>query len=145
MDPISIVGLVAAGVQFVDCGIKILKVLIHVCNEVAEARAEANELRTEIDTTIHVVTSLRVLLETDPDCISESQKGTLNESLKSAIKITEDMLDKLEKSVSASQKKKLHRVIWPFKKKEVTEYVEKIQRYKGTIQLALQVNQTYHT
>jgi hypothetical protein len=144
MDPVSIVGLVAAGAQFVDFAYKTLKALSQLCNEIAEAPAEANELRYEISSTVGAVTSLKVLLETDPDCISDSE-GTLREALTSAIKITGEMLERLEKRISASQKKKLHRVIWPFKKKEVTEYVEKIQRYKGTIHLALQVNQTYYS
>jgi hypothetical protein len=145
MDPASIVGLVAAGVQFVDFAYKTLKALSHLCHEIAEAPVEASELQYEISSTVGVVTSLKFLLDTAPKCVSSSEEGTLNDSLTSAIKITREMLERLEKGISASQKKKLHRLIWPFKKREVTEYVEKIQRYKGTIQLALQVNQTYRT
>ena len=127
MDPASVVGLVAAGVQFVDVTVKAFKALSHFINEVVEVPARDIDLQYEIITMVGVMTSLKVLLETSPSRVPGSEGDSLKDTLNKVIEVVEEISMLLEEHVNNCLITKKHRLVWPFKTKEIGRYVDKMQ------------------
>jgi len=140
MDPGSVLGLVALATQSVEQGVSLFKYLIGLYKDVKDGPMQAAKLFDEITTMIEVVNSLKLWLDSFPDRIPQSQQTPITESL-DALK---DILDEMEKRCDPKGITGLaSRLKWPFQKKEMDEYVERIQRYRGSLSLALQGAQMY--
>jgi hypothetical protein len=143
MDPASAIGVAAACVTFAGVAIDVLKSLRHFYRDVKEASAQASRFRSEMTAMNGVVSELKFILETVPDSIQGSHFRTLHEALMSSIELLEEMKQKIQRSCDPIRVTGFHKLKWPFCNEEMGRYMNKIQSLKSTINLTLQLDQTY--
>jgi hypothetical protein len=102
---------------------------------------QAIQLRREMKGMNSIVGEMRFTLQTDPSGISPQNIASFDDALKSSIDMLEEMIEKIDKSSNAKQTEGIRRLKSPFKNKEIQQYINKIQSFKTTITLALQVEQ----
>jgi len=141
MDPVSIIGLVAAAAQFLDQGASVIKYVSGLYKDVKDAPTQAERLCDEMATMIVVVTSLKLRLDTFPDRIPASQQKPITTSIETLQKLLKEMEKRCDPKLLSGL---VGRLKWPFKAKEMDEYIERIQRYRGILSMALQQEQLYH-
>jgi hypothetical protein len=141
MDPISAVGLVASAAQLGDYTITVVRSLLHYVSEVKEAPARSVELQIELATMSGMLLNLKITLETCPNNIADTRLSSLNVTFTKVEDTLKEILDKLEGYVKPGQTKGLNRLKWPFKSQEISTYVERLQRYSGTLLSAMNVQQ----
>lgn len=145
MDPVSAVGVAGAAAQFAGLAVLLLKSLSRYCTDVKEAPIQAFQLRREIATMSDVVNDLQITLEIIPNGLAASQATSIHNTLTSSITLLTGLLEKVNRVSSAeNQKNVFSRMMWPFKKQETDQYIGKIQEFKSTISLTLQIDQTLH-
>jgi hypothetical protein len=141
MDPITAIGLVASAAQLGDYTITVVRSLLHYVSEVKEAPARSVELQNELATMSGMLLNLKITLETCPDNIADTRLSSLNVTFTKVEDTLKEILDKLEGYVKPGQTKGLNRLKWPFKSQEISTYVERLQRYNGTLLSAMNVQQ----
>jgi hypothetical protein len=141
MDPITAVGLVASAAQLGDYTITVVRSLLHYVSEVKEAPARSVELQIELATMSGMLLNLKITLETCPNNIADTRLSSLNVTFTKVEDTLKEILDKLEGYVKPGQTKGLNRLKWPFKSQEISTYVERLQRYNGTLLSAMNVQQ----
>lgn len=141
MDPITAVGLVASAAQLGDYTITVVRSLLHYVSEVKEAPARSVELQNELATMSGMLLNLKITLETCPNNIADTRLSSLNVTFTKVEDTLKKILDKLEGYVKPGQTKGLNRLKWPFKSQEISTYVERLQRYNGTLLSAMNVQQ----
>ena len=123
---------------------KILSMIWKYYSEVQDAKSNVTYLANEIQDLHNVMQKLQGLLQDDSMAtevpVLASLSGTIEQSLLD-IKLLQKKLDpgtgdKLMKRVGK-------RLEWPLRKKEVDDWVAKFQRFKSTVNLALNTDQTY--
>jgi hypothetical protein len=114
------------------------------CIAVKDARADAKELQGEMAT-------VSVLLKSCEDVLREAHQHkerhiaweefslSLNATELEILKAFGDELQKFEKRVDASQTRGLKRLVWPFTQSENKAMIDKIGRFKATLNIALGV------
>ena len=133
MDPITAIGLVASVAQIAEHAIKLVTALNNYCHEVKEAPARSKELRDEFATVSHVLNALKETLSID--------SIALNVSLERSVQEFQNLLSELEPRISQERTKGLSKFKWPFNKAENEKFIHKIERYKATFSLALNISQ----
>lgn len=143
MDPIAITGLVAAGAAFVELAYKVLKTLSRFIVDITAVPRQAVQLQYEISSLVGVITALKLTLTMTPSIILATEEASLSDSVRSSVVVLEEMLEKLERRTETSQRTGFQRLIWPLKTKDMDQYIDRIQRYKGTVSLVMQIGATY--
>jgi hypothetical protein len=111
--------------------IGVAKYLHHYIRDVKEAPERSLELRKEL-------ANVRILLEDLQHFLtSPSTTSSLSAGLESAITEFKDLLEHMKARVDQSQTKGLKKLKWPFKNDENIRLLSKIERYKGTFELAV--------
>lgn len=135
MDPITIVGFVAAVVQLIDVTCK----AINYFNGAENARKVRAKLAREASNLLSLFTELRYRVEektsTDPWFTGLRSLGGEGGPLLEFKSAMEDVADKL---AQAGKGLDLRRVIWTLDKKDIDDILSKIERLKTLIGLALQ-------
>jgi hypothetical protein len=140
MDPASVIGLVAAVAQLLDQGASVFKFASGLYKDVKDAPTQAAKLVYEMTTMIGVVTSLKLTLDTFPETLPVSQQKPLTTSIEKLLEILQEM----EKKCDPKQMTAFGRLKWPFQEKKTNEYIERIQRYRGILGIALQQEQMFN-
>jgi Fungal N-terminal domain of STAND proteins len=131
------VGFVASVAQLADLAVKVFGDLHRYYHGVKNAPVRAKELREELGGILRVVETLKDVLSDTP-----SKIGISSETLVGVVdQFTETLLD-MEKQVDAERAKGIRRMKWPFNEHEIQEVIDKIERFKNTFNLALNLEQT---
>lgn len=142
MDPVTIIGLVAAAAQLLEQGATVLKYMNGLYRDVKNAPMQAEILLHEMNTTLGVVASLKFTLDHIPSMISEFQQKPVTDSIKILVVMLQDVMKRCDKNQTTG----LGRLRWPLETKEMDKYIDRIQRYRGLLAFALQNEQLYtHT
>ena len=127
-----------------DISAKALSVIWKYYSDVKDAKVDIEHLVEEIQGLQKVLESVRKLLEdrSIAERIPTSVpllKGT--KSFQSDMEALTTRLDR-NKGTRAMRRVGIRALKWPLKKKEVNEFVTKLQRYKETLNLAFILDQT---
>jgi hypothetical protein len=135
MDPITAVGLIASIAQLIDATTKVLRYL----NDVNAPKARA-QVAQEASLLLALLTSLRYRLEDtnakDPWVQGVMTLGMASGPLDQFREALEAVAGKLQSSGTAKSVGKA--LSWHFEKKEVDEFLNRMERLKSFIGLALQ-------
>jgi len=140
MDPLTVIGLVAASAQLVDQGASVLKYLSRLYNDIKEAPTQAEKLFNEMTTMIAVITLLKLRFDTFPERIPESERMPITNSLDTLNDILQEMKTRCDPKQIRGV---IGRLKWPFDMNETNQYIERIQRHAGILNLVLQNEQLY--
>jgi hypothetical protein len=136
MDPISVVGLAASLAQLIDVATKVFRYM----NDVKNAPKARAQVAQEASLLLALLTSLRYRLEdvdiTDPWVQGVVTLGMANGALDQFREALEALAAKLYNSGTGISAGKAF--IWHFEKKEIEDLLQKMERLKLFISLALQ-------
>ena len=138
MDPVSAFGVATGVAQFADLAANVYMSLFKYFRSVKQAPKLSEELKKEALSVSNVVDHLKSLLETrntETVNISASSKETLTE-------FSQTLTD-MNNQVAVKESEWGKRLKWPFTEKENQEYLSKLERYKSTFSLELDVIQRY--
>ena len=135
MDPVSIIGLAASVNQLAATAKSTFSVLFQYYGDFRDAPKRSRELRQELGTICDLLDSL------DDGLTSQSTNSsfTIPASLNLAIEEFQTMLENIKPRVKESQTKGVRRLKWPFTKDENDRYLSRMERYKATINVALNI------
>ena len=137
-------GVAASLIAVVDLSAKVAQWLIQYSLEVKDAKGDILRLHSEVKNLEKVVNHVQHLV-TRPDCA----KLSASEKLVDAVNDCSMQLNILEEELDPGKTRKVMRRLgiralkWPFKSRQVDKVIRELERCKGTISLALQVDQTY--
>jgi len=140
MDPVTIIGLVAASAQLVDQGASLIKSLSGLYNDVKDAPTQAATLFKEMTTMMDVVTLLKLRLDKFPERIPKSEQDPITTLLDSLNELLQEMLERCDPKQMRGVMRRLN---WPFQMKDTDQYVERIRRHTESLSLVLQNEQMY--
>ena len=134
MDPGTILAVIVTTTQ-------VLSLLTKYYQGVHDAKAEVQRMVSEIQTFEGVLQKIKELLNS-PNGMRLSASSSQSTAIAHAISSLEKLKDKLDPSHG---KRIMNRVgfralTWPLTKKEVNEYIAHLERCKGTLNLALEVD-----
>jgi len=134
MDPVTAIGLVASVDQLAGLAKVIVSNMYRYFDAVKDAPRRSQELRQELS-------AISDLLDSLEDALTSSTKSTFTapDSLKSAITEFQETLEDMKARVKEPQTKGLRRLKWPFTKDENERLLSKLERYKSTFNVALNI------
>jgi hypothetical protein len=138
------IGVAANLIAVVDLSARIAKCCIQYSLEVKDAKADIMRVQTEVDNLEKVVSHVQRLISSP-----QSAHLTASEKMLDAVNDCLMQLKTLEEELAPSKTRKtmsrlgLRALKWPFKSKNVDKVIQDLERCKGAILLALQVDQTY--
>jgi hypothetical protein len=140
MDPVTIIGLVAASAQLVDQAASLIKSLSGLYNDVKDAPTQAATLFKEMSTMMDVVTLLKLRLDKFPERIPKTEQDPITKLLDDLNELLQEMLERCDpKQVRGF----MRRLKWPFQMKDTDQYIERIRRQTESLILVLQNEQMY--
>jgi hypothetical protein len=137
------VGAAASIIGIVELTAKLASVCLEYSRAVKNANKDINRLYIELKNLQNVVESVKQLLDR-PESAKLSAARESFTSLNECLVQLRNLQKKLEprKRHQFLGKIGLRELKWPFDSKEVDEIVLRLERYKSTISLAFQVDQT---
>jgi hypothetical protein len=137
-------GVAASVIAVVGLCANVAKLCIQYSIEVTDAKSDILRLHNEVEDLGKVVRDVQHLVD-NPN----GAKFSASEKLLDAVNNCSVQLGTLEGKLDPGKAHKVMRRFgirafrWPFQSKQVDEVIRKLERCKGTILLALQVDQTY--
>jgi hypothetical protein len=132
-------GLSAASSIFatIDISVKVINFCSDYIKTVKGAKDSIERLRTQISIVRDVLQAVGALIESQPDKLLTLQH--LSETLREVDSELEKLKSKLEpsKGRQAIRKFGLHALKWPFTSKEVDEVIERLEKQKSTLNIAI--------
>jgi len=129
------VGLAGSIAGLASIALSIVSSLYKYGGDVKSAPARSEELRTELS-------ELQTLCKIVEDNVRVTKDG-LPEALEGQIKEFRRTLEAMLIRAAREKTAGLRRLKWPFDKAENAEYVARIERFKSTLHLIMNVDQTY--
>ena len=136
MDPVSAIGLAVNVANLASVVRNIVSNMFVYYETVKDAPKYSRELRQEMAALCDTLESLEALL-TAPASNSPLAAST---SLKTSLSEFHAILGIMNARVAMPQTRGLRRLKWPFTKAENERYIANLERYKGTFNLALDIN-----
>lgn len=137
IDPVTAIGLAASVADLAELALKLFLTLCQHYRSIRDAPAKSAELRAEVETILDLASTLKETVEQNPT------KILLQQLLTRAVNELLTLLRELQKRVEPANVQGFQRLKWPFKESENDKYIAKIERYKNTFNLALNMYQTY--
>lgn len=139
-------GLAANVIAVVELSGRIAAICVQYSRDVKHAKADIERFRREVVNVTSLLQHVHALLQ-GPD------KTSLSTSieLKNALQDCSMQLEQLNTALDPGRNRKtmskfgLRALKWPFETKEVEKAIRNLERCKGTISVALQVDQTWVT
>jgi hypothetical protein len=137
-------GVAASVIAVVDLSAKVAQWCIQYSREVKDAKDDILRMHKEVQNLGNVASDVQHLI-TRPD---RAELST-SEKLRDAIDNCSAQLKTLERTLDPGKARKAMRrfgyraLKWPFQSRQVEKVIKDLERCKGTISLALQVDQTY--
>lgn len=129
------VGLAASIASLAELAFAIASALFKYSMEVKAARDQSDELRKEL-------ADLQIVCKTVEETVKVETKG-LPKALESQVVTFKATLEIMLKRTAPEKSSGLRRLKWPFDKSENAEYIAKIERFKSTLHLIVNIEQTY--
>lgn len=129
----ELVGLVASVAALAELTLKVFTNLYRLYGDV---RGPAAELRNELGLMLGVIDNLKETIRND-----ESSLQSYHRSLEGAVAEFVRMVEEMEKRIVPEQINGIKILKWPFTEGENKIYLERIERYKGTINIAMNAKQ----
>ena len=136
MDPVTVVGLVASADQLLVMAKDIVSGLYQYFEAVIDAPERSKELRQEITTLCELLESLAAIVtvrNATPSFVP------IAESLRTALPEVQQLLTKIGFRITEKKSQGVRRLRWPFTREENDRLLSQIERYKGTINLSLNI------
>ena len=136
-------GVVSSVIAVVDLSAKVFALCLRYSREVKNAKDDIEKLREEVATFQATTKELQALVEGP-----RGKELKASQQVKSAVENGRLRLEELEKQLQPSTRRKtmssfgLRALKWPFDSKEVKGTIEDLERCRGTISLALNIDQT---
>jgi|SRR5579859_7463109 len=136
MDPVTIVGLVANGLQIAGMAITLISNLNYYFVRVRGAPAQSKELRDEVISLFDILSLVQEVFEQTPEM-------ELPDHVKNGLENLRTLLRELLERTLPRKVEGLKRWTWPFRLNENGEYIKKIERLKSTLTLILDVGNRF--
>jgi hypothetical protein len=140
MDPATIIGLIAS---LSSLSVNVIKAINQYKNDINAAPREAAELQHEIQTIKDVVEGVDQAIKAMPNSTVIPLDDSLQLSAEGAVNVLKEVLRTLEERSALWRCKGFRKMKWPFEKKETMNLIDKLQRYKQSLSLIVQIKQTY--
>ena len=140
MDPITAFGIAAAAGQLAEQALKISDCLYQYFKSVKDAPKLSRELRQEALLLSDIVENLRSIFSSQDQPSALPKPGPSAELLDEFKETMRKMVNKVE---VGDGKLSWNRLAWPFTQTENEEYLQKLERFKSSFQLALHALQSY--
>ncbi len=139
MDGLSAVGSIIAIVQLSS---KVAKLCTQYSLEVKDARDDISRLRAEVENLERVLKDVQHLFE-GPDGATLTASGKMTDAVNGCSSQLMALRDKLDPGQKRKAMSRLgfRAMKWPFQSKEVEKVIGNLERCKGAISLAFQVDQ----
>lgn len=134
MDAVTAVGLVASAEQLAALATTIVCNMYSFYEAVRDAPKRSQELRQEMGAMSDQLNSLAAVLSNDPKHFVSQPT-----SLFASISELKAMLKDMNERVCASNTKGIRRLKWPFSKDENERLLSRMERYKTTLNTALNI------
>ena len=128
MDPISIIGLAANGLQIAQLTFDVIHNLAWFYYYVRRAPAHSKELRAGVDTLLDVLKNVEAAFESGTE-LPRAVQNELNE--------LGGLLSDLNERAKSEKARGLERLKWPFSQRENGEILKKIERFKLNLNISL--------
>ena len=137
MDPITAFGVVVNVASLADVAFHVFKEILDYYHEVKSAPAKSRELQDELFAISNVARDMSALV-----CKTsvETHGVITNESIGQFRELLKD----IEAKIIVPKRSLNKRLKWPFTMKENEEYITRLERFKATFTLALNVYQRYY-
>ncbi|KAL4724496.1 hypothetical protein ACLX1H_007937 [Fusarium chlamydosporum] len=138
----EVLGVASSVIAVVDLSAKVFSLCLQYYREVKNAKVDIEKLREEVATFQTTAKELQTLVEGP-----RGKELKVSQQLTTAIKDGRSRLEDLEKQLQPSTRRKrmsrlgIHAIKWPFESKEVKRTIEDLERYRGSISLALNIDQ----
>jgi hypothetical protein len=136
-------GVASSVIAVVDLSAKVFSLCLQYSREVKNSKGDIERLRKEVATFQDTTEKLKALLEGP-----RGRELKASQHLVYAIEDGYSTLGKLEQRLQPSTSRKamsrfsMRALKWPFESKEVKGTIEDLERCRGTISLALNIDQT---
>jgi hypothetical protein len=140
MDPLTAVGLLANIAQAVSLAKGVVSEMYKYFAAVRDAPQRSLELRRELCVLCDLLEALEpAITQVSTGEQQSSSFETVRQSLSGELT---EMLQYMKLRVSDSKLSRLERLKWPFSKEENERLVARIERYKATLTLAMEIKAT---
>ena len=123
---------------------KVLTIIWKYYGDVADARSNIQSLTSELQDLQNVSLKVQELFQKQPANVDMTSSATLAQTVEQALSAIKDLEHKLDPGTGVKLMKRVGKraLKWPFAKKDVEEWVSRLQRFKSTLILALNIDQT---
>lgn len=128
-------GLAGSIAGLASLSLSVVSALYKYYGDVKSAPAQSEQLRKELS-------ELQTICKIVEDSVSVTTKG-LPQALDSQVKEFKTTLETMLKCAAREKTASFRRLKWPFDKAENAEYIAKIERFKSTLHLIMNVDQAY--
>jgi len=128
-------GVVGSIAGLASLALSIVSALYKYGGDVKSAPAQSEQLRKELS-------ELQTISQIVEDSVKVTTKG-LPEALEGQVKEFKTTLETMLKRAAREKTGGLRKLKWPFDKTENAEYIAKIERFKSTLHLIMNVDQMY--
>jgi hypothetical protein len=136
MDPVTAIGLVASIGQLASLAVQVFTNLHKYYRDFEQAPKRSRQLRRELDRTFVLVTEVQSTFEANP-C------ELLRPSLESEVEEFKEVLQEMLNRASPQNIKGLRRLKWPFREAENDEFIARIERFKSSFSLVMNIADAY--
>jgi len=136
MDPATALGLVGVAAQLLDETIEIIINLYKYYRKVHDGPTESAKLRSELDSLADLLTAIQETYERKPSG-TEVPKGLVE-----TIKGIRQLLVDLKKRTKPSETSGIRRLLWPFRQSENINLIGKLERFKASINIYVDLDLT---
>jgi DNA repair exonuclease SbcCD ATPase subunit len=137
MDPITVVGFAANVAQLVDLALAVFTNLHKYSRNFESAPKRSEQLRREVNHVVDLLADLQDIFKKNPN-------EFLRRSLELEVKELEVLLRELQSRTNPQNTKGFQRLKWPFKEAENEDLIRRIERFKSSFNLAMNISQTYN-
>lgn len=141
MDPVSALSIAAATAQFIEQTIKVVKGLLDYWHAVKDAPKNSRELQKEVVLVSDILLDFQTALTSTPKRTKNMPKtgALMDTAAEFGVVMTE-----MAKRIEVKSAERFKRLKWPFDQAENEKYLSKLERFKNTFTLALQIIHGYY-
>jgi Fungal N-terminal domain of STAND proteins len=131
------VGAAASIASLANVALRVFAALYQYYSDVKSAPTHSMELREELGVLIGVFENFKIAIAQGKKLETSRCSG-----IEKAIPLIQKLLETMEGKIDADKTKGLNRAKWPFKKEENKHYIERLERFKLTMSIAIGIEQS---
>jgi hypothetical protein len=140
MDPFSVLTIATATAQFLELTITVVKGLYDYCQTVNEAPECSRQLQNEVIQVSNVLMDLQSALKSIPNDVQLPK--TIKSLSETSTEFTQ-VMNEMASHIEVKHRDIRKRLKWPFDEKQNKKYLSKVEMFKGTATLVLNIVQLY--